>query len=203
MEYDLIALRKKLREAIVVHQIRLPEIARGSGVSSKVLGEFLSDGDLDEQRAMYLHSWLYYQREAVEKDVGRMERGEYVPLSTQFRVFKAELRREYNVAWWLERDFMKLNQRRRLLELAHMEERCKAEFLKAYADKIHRLHIRFPDGLSYWRWKAKLGKYASREEIASWRLRSAGAGEGDYREAAAEQARPRVSQRPRSLLWRS
>jgi hypothetical protein len=156
---DLISLRRKLREWIIVRQVSLPALAKACGVSVKALGEFFADGPLADDQALYLHSYLHFEKEE-EKDLeGRLERGEYVPLEDKFRILQYELKKNYGLIWPLHRPFMELARYKRQLELKHMEERAKMELLKRHAALIEHWRLVFPDGSSYWDWKKKLGAY--------------------------------------------
>jgi hypothetical protein len=202
MNYDPIGLRLKLREAINVHQIGIYTIAKGSGVPAPVLGEFLADGPLAEDQALYLHSWLHYKREAMAEDVRKLERGVNVSFLDRFRILAHELIADYNVQWYASRDFCKLSEARKRVELLHMEECLKGHLLKRYAVFIAREHVRLPDGCTYWKWKEILLNHANKAFAAGRRSGPYGPWPGD--DHAAEAVRPpaEIHKRPRSLLWR-
>jgi hypothetical protein len=167
--YDLVELRKKLRQTLVIHQVRLPAVSKGCGLSTAVLGKFLEDGPLDDQQALYLHSWLYYQREATERTVEKLvTRSGPVSYVERIQAYEKELRR-YGVRWKLDKAFQYFSEPKRRILVLHMDDRCKLELLKLNAQVIRRFRIVFHDGQSYWQWLAILRKNENREAVKAWR----------------------------------
>lgn len=199
--YDLIDLRAKLRRALNVDQISFGEIVKKTGVTPTRLGAFLADGPLDDQQAMYLHSYLYFDEREHEETVRKLtEAPRFVGPWPRFWALWRELSREYDIVWTVPREFFRDALPRRKMEYKRMEDRAKAELLRKHEWLIRQLHIKLQDGQSYWQWRDRIRAYKDRQEAGGRGLRSPETWAGRESE---RRLKPDYVRRSRGFSWRS
>jgi hypothetical protein len=175
---DLVSLRTRLRERIIVHQNTFPWIAKRCGVPARMLAEFMADGPLPEPQATYLFSFLHFENIEDEVRKKRIVNNHLPGFAHRFRLFRLELENRYGLRWKIDiREFENKSRPQQMIEIKHMEERLKAAFLERNQKFIAWHNLTFSDGHSYWQWMEKFN--ASQEEARRWRPGSEGPGPGN------------------------